>query len=447
MHPSSMDNMQRCVATYFDTSVAAMRATIEILDIGARNVNGSYSDLFDGIQHNYRGVDTEAHPGVDIVLDDPYKFPIPDNSIDLILCGQTLAKSEFFWLTFAEMMRVLKDDGFLFLIAPSNGAVQSDPSDSYRFFPNAYRALAKYTGCHLIDVWQDERGPWNDVVGVFCKTEYEKQDARSVTALKLAVEVNSFSAPPSQPEEYEVTSGETPYLETLKFLHYVLQPKNYLDIGVRNGKSLVLAKCPALGLDPVPSITVHLRKNMRLWRVASDDFFAIENDRILTEKIDFAFIDGMHLFEYAMRDFMHIERHAHPGTVVVIGGIYPGHPKQAERKRETTQWTGDVWKLYDILLNQRPDLTLIPLDTHPAGLLLVCGLDPKNRVLWDSYNPTVRLNTERKVPERILTRQGVVSPNSTEFKEVAQVLVTARENNVPLRSKADRIKKALEGGG
>lgn len=443
MHSSSMENMQRCVATYFDDSPVAARETIDILDIGGRDVNGSYADLFRGEKYRYRGVDIEADDGVAIVLDDPYNIPVADGSIDLVLSGHMLEHCEFFWQTFAEMMRVLKDDGLLFLIAPSCGPIHQYPVDCYRFYPDAYRALAKYAGCHLIDVWHDNRGPWNDLVGVFSKTNYAKQPAKSVTAWALASAANSFSGPPWPPKEYEVTSGEVPYMETLAFLHQAFQPKNYLEIGVRTGKSLALAKCPALGVDPLPNISVELGDNVHLKEIPSDDFFARDDDPLLAEKIDFAFIDGMHLFEYAMRDFMNIERHAHPGTIVVIDDIFPGHPKQAERERETVHWTGDVWKLYHILQKARPDLTLIPLDTHPTGLLLICGLDPDNRILWEEYNPTITRFMNRAIPQAIIDRQGIISPTAQAFKGAAQIIKVARERNILLREKRGQIRTAL----
>ncbi len=64
---------------------------------------------------------------------------------------------------------------------------------------------------------------------------------------------------------------------------------------------------------------------------------------------DLCFIDGMHLFEYALRDFMNVERCAAPGAIVVIDDIFPNHPAQGQRERRTRAWTGDVWRLVETL--------------------------------------------------------------------------------------------------
>jgi hypothetical protein len=122
----------------------------------------------------------------------------------------------------------------------------------------------------------------------------------------------------------------------------------------------------------------------------------------------------MHLFEYALRDLMHAERHAVPTTLVVIDDIFPNHPRQATRERQTQVWTGDVWKLHRCLRETRPDLFLLALDTHPTGLLLVAGLDRSNRVLWDGYNPLVRQYWELDAvpPAGVLRREGALDPAS-----------------------------------
>ena len=40
------------------------------------------------------------------------------------------------------------------------------------------------------------------------------------------------------------------YLTLLARLHRALEPRNYLEIGVRRGDSLALATCPVIGIDP-----------------------------------------------------------------------------------------------------------------------------------------------------------------------------------------------------
>ncbi len=81
-------------------------------------------------------------------------------------------------------MRVLRPDGLIFLIAPSAGPIHRYPVDCYRFYPDAFSALAKHAGGVLVESWLDERGPWRDLVGVFCRAEapsFEPVVARAIS--------------------------------------------------------------------------------------------------------------------------------------------------------------------------------------------------------------------------------------------------------------------------
>ena len=84
----------------------------------------------------------------------------------------------------------------------------------------------------------------------------------------------------------------------------------------------------------------------------------------------------MHLVEFALRDFMQVERRASRASVIVLDDIFPNHPLQAQRVRASGVWTGDVWKILPCLRRYRPDLALLALDANPTGLLLVANLDP-----------------------------------------------------------------------
>jgi hypothetical protein len=416
MHASSFENMARCYDRYVASRAAvADTNSLLVLDVGGADVNGSYHDIFSAPCFKYTAADLSPGKGVHLILDDPYEIPLPDGSVDIVLSGQMLEHCEYFWLAFHEMVRVMKPDGLLLLIAPSSGPIHRYPVDCYRFYPDAYAALARFTGCHLQEVWRDTRGPWQDLVGVFCRHPLATPPS-SPTPASLTSLLESVAPPPNAASpEQEVIAGKLPYLEVLRRIHGHLQPTRYLEIGVRNGNSLALAACPAVGIDPAPAITMKLGSDSRVIETTSDEYFFGRIATDAEQAPDMVFIDGMHLFEFALRDFMNVERQASATTLVVIDDIYPNHPKQAARCRSTQVWTGDVWKLQVLLKEVRPDLLLVPLDTEPTGLLLIAGLDPKNQVLWQRYNPLVnqyRNMPSDQPPEPILTRQLAVDPTA-----------------------------------
>lgn len=193
-----------------------------------------------------------------------------------------------------------------------------------------------------------------------------------------------------------------PYRDLLVRLHAALRPDSYLEIGVAGGGTLELARCPAIGIDPAFQMKGHhlnARPVTHLFQMASDDFFATYDVRTLFPKgIAFALLDGMHLFEFLLRDLINTERYCRPDSVIALHDCWPINAQMAEREhnplgrsdRPTRRWwTGDVWKLLPILREQRPDLRLLVVDCPPTGLVLLTGLDPASSRLSDRYEDIV----------------------------------------------------------
>jgi hypothetical protein len=197
----------------------------------------------------------------------------------------------------------------------------------------------------------------------------------------------------------------------LAYLHEQLQPRGYLEIGVHQGDSLILAQCPALGVDPEPALRRHLRPNERVAMGTSDHVFA-NAEREALGTIDLAFIDGMHLFEFALRDFIGVETWANMRTVVVFDDVLPRNQGEAAREQCPGDWTGDVWKVTNILRQYRPDLEMRLVDTTPTGTLVVWDLDPGNQTLQDKYDMIMDMGLEQfnEVPDDVINRTGASSP-------------------------------------
>lgn len=424
MHASSFENMAKCFARHIAGGPLEDHSNVSVLDIGGADINGSYRDVFSHPRFAYTAADLAPGEGVHLVLDDPYKLPINDGSIDIVVSGQMLEHCEFFWLSFGEMIRVMKPDGYLFLIAPSAGPEHRFPVDCYRFYPDAYRALARYANCDLVDVWCDDRGPWKDLVGVF------RRRGRPPVAepRPLRTELDPASMPPGTEEEERI-AGEAEYLVVLEDLHRAIEPLGYLEIGVRFGRSLALARGPAIGIDPRPELQSEQPGSTRIYAQTSDDFFATSATSALTEPVELAFIDGLHQFEAALRDFMNIERVAAPGAIIAIDDVLPNHQAQALRERRTRAWTGDVWKMIGTLKRWRPDLVIVLLDVSPAGCLLVGNLNPSDRTFWEGYNPIVREQLGLDEPPlEVLHRKGAVATTSPAYAEFIQALSDARRD-------------------
>jgi SAM-dependent methyltransferase len=403
-----MENMRRCVEWYGGSDG-------KIVDLGAMNVNGSYRELLPA-DAQYVGVDLEEGPGVDVVLSDVYRLPFDDGSVDLVLSGQMLEHCGQFWRVFSEIHRVLRPGGRAYLIAPSTGPVHRYPVDCYRFYPDSYQALADWSGLRLVHSWTDERGPWQDIVGVFQKGG----GITRVSAPHAAAVAANARQEPSEDPAVERIAGTRSYLDVLRELHEMIEPQLYLEIGVRKGSSLSLANGDAIGIDPDPHPHLQL-SNARLFRCTSDDFFYFHPGEI-NRPVELAFIDGMHHAEFVYRDFMNVERFMDPAGVVVVDDVFPNHPVQAKRERQSQVWTGDVWRFVELIRQKRPELRLTLFDTSPGGLLVISKVNPKNRSLWGDYNKMLRRladDAEAAVPEHVLARKDAVPPTVEQIRTAA----------------------------
>ena len=179
------------------------------------------------------------------------------------------------------------------------------------------------------------------------------------------------------------------YFHVLKHIHACLQPRNYLEIGVNYGNSIILTSpnTRAVGVDPTRRTSwAGMPSHIQLYAMTSDDFFAQMDLNILFngQPLDLAFIDGMHLFEYTLRDFIHVERHCHPNSIVLFHDTYPVDSVVAARTQFIGHWVGDPWKILPCLKKYRPDLEFHTIAVKPSGLTVVRNLDPNNRILRDN---------------------------------------------------------------
>lgn len=183
------------------------------------------------------------------------------------------------------------------------------------------------------------------------------------------------------------------YFRMLERMHAHLKPRTYLEIGVSRGESIRLtgAATRAIGVDPAPAVAYALGPNVSIVAETSDAFFAGHDVRaeLGALPVDLAFIDGMHHFEFALRDFVNIEALCEPGSTIVIHDVYPLDRRTAARERITEFWSGDIWRLVLLLRRHRPDLVVRTIATAPTGLALVRNLDPGSTRLRDGLGALI----------------------------------------------------------
>lgn len=180
MHFNALKHAELFFKTYCSDPVISLR----VADIGSLNVNGSMKDVITPSIKEYVGIDFEPGNGVDILITDPYKFPIPDESFDVVVTNSCFEHSEMFWLTFLEGLRILKPEGILYYNVPSAWMTYHRyPVDCWRFYPDSAKGLETWANYNNIPTmvlesyisFPTDHAECSDAVAVFLKNKHFEQ--------------------------------------------------------------------------------------------------------------------------------------------------------------------------------------------------------------------------------------------------------------------------------
>lgn len=186
-----------------------------------------------------------------------------------------------------------------------------------------------------------------------------------------------------------ILGGEN-YMSLLARIHAHLRPRSYVEIGIFQGEALALAAAPtrAIGIDPEPQLMNPPAANQTVFAQTSDAFFREHDLRVELGglPVELAFIDGMHHFEFALRDFANVEGYCTRDSVILVHDCFPLDRQTARRDGAPPFWSGDVWRLIVLLKKYRSDLAIHTIAAPPTGLALVRNLNPGSRVLIDNHD-------------------------------------------------------------
>lgn len=198
------------------------------------------------------------------------------------------------------------------------------------------------------------------------------------------------------------------YYSVLADVHKHLRPRSYLEVGIRQGHSLALAHCDAIGIDPRFELLTQFgledperEFRVHLFKMTSDKFFAEHNAREIlgVDTVDFQFLDGMHQSDFLLRDIINAEQLAAPNSIIALHDCMPIDIAMtlSRQQRERMHfpvvypnfWAGDVWRVIPILKKYRPELQIYCMDAHPTGLVLITGFNSKSTVLKGMYDKII----------------------------------------------------------
>jgi hypothetical protein len=222
------------------------------------------------------------------------------------------------------------------------------------------------------------------------------------------------------------------YRKVLKWVHRTLSPPLYIEIGVNDGASLKLtsSNTKSMGIDPNPRCPA--MPNVEIFSLTSDEFFekVQAGDIKGARPFSLAFIDGLHTYDQALRDFINLEKISSPASVIMIHDCIPLDAISSANPRLSQFYTGDVWKTLLIIARSRPDLKICIFPAWPSGLALITGLNSKSEMLEQNFSALVEQYRSMPFEDYALTSSELPVPAPLKKSAVKEFLKTREQSTI-----------------
>lgn len=146
--------MHRNSQLLFEKYAAAerFRAGMRVLEIGPDAFPSSYRRAVAAPDLAWETLDIRAtnyHPDLSqltYVSDSETRFPLAEESFDVVLSGQVIEHVRKPWLWLCELSRICKPGGTVITICPVSWPYHETPVDCWRMYPEGLRALYEEAG-------------------------------------------------------------------------------------------------------------------------------------------------------------------------------------------------------------------------------------------------------------------------------------------------------------
>jgi SAM-dependent methyltransferase len=123
-----------------------------LIDVGAGN--SPYRELFDHLHYESTDWEHSVHPGARAVdhVGPAHDLPVPDEAYEAVLCTQVLEHVPNPDAVIAELYRVLRPGGRLYLTVPLAWELHEMPFDFYRYTPHGLARILGGAGFTELDI-------------------------------------------------------------------------------------------------------------------------------------------------------------------------------------------------------------------------------------------------------------------------------------------------------
>jgi hypothetical protein len=176
--------------------------------------------------------------------------------------------------------------------------------------------------------------------------------------------------------------------ERFSYIHARVPISTYLEIGVKKGKTFHQVPFQYKdAVDPKFGFTPEDSAHTKYFQEGSDQYFERHaGDRTF----DLIFIDGLHHWEQALRDFENALSHVHERSLIVVDDVYPcdefsvmrdqeaaiaARLKAAPNSKYAKAWHGDVFKTAFAIHDHFPQVDYLTIDQDFGNPQMFCWLE------------------------------------------------------------------------
>ena len=149
MHYECLYTMKGFVKKYLDSNKKLRILEVGSLDVSPPEKNLIFRRYFDNPNWEFIGLDIVDGNNVDVVTKEPYNYPFPDNSFDVVICGNTLEHVEDLQRIVNEIARLSND--LICITVPNDRGFHEDPIDCWRIFPDGMKFLLNKAGLEILE--------------------------------------------------------------------------------------------------------------------------------------------------------------------------------------------------------------------------------------------------------------------------------------------------------
>lgn len=124
-----------------------------VLEIGPDSFPSRYRILANEVLHwDTLEIESSNATQSTFVSKELYKYPIKDNTYDIVLAGQVMEHIGEIWTWLTELKRIVKKEGLIILISPTSWPYHEAPIDCWRIYPEGMKNLVKLTNLEIVEL-------------------------------------------------------------------------------------------------------------------------------------------------------------------------------------------------------------------------------------------------------------------------------------------------------